>query len=137
MPTKISIVDAFARIDDYEHPRIAALVNECAVKFVKLKGDFVWHHHDVEDELFMVVQGKLLMKLRDGDVEVSAGEMILIPHGLEHCPVAIEEVHLILFEHANTVNTGNVFNEKTRVTTENLEHFTPLSSGNRRESIEH
>ena len=96
------------------------MVNECAVKFVKLKGDFVWHHHDLEDELFLVVEGKLLMKLREGDVEVHAGEMILIPHGVEHCPVAEEEVHLILFERASTVNTGNVVNEKTRATVENL-----------------
>ncbi|MCB1058934.1 MAG: cupin domain-containing protein [Calditrichaeota bacterium] len=120
MTSKISIADSFAKIHDFEHPRVAAMVNECAVKFVKLKGDFVWHHHDEEDELFMVVQGTLLMKLRDGDVEVHAGEMILIPHGVEHCPVAEEEVHLILFERASTLNTGNVVNEKTRATVENL-----------------
>jgi len=120
MPTKFSITDIFSRIDEYEHPRVAAMVNECAVKFVKLKGDFVWHHHDEEDELFYVVQGSLLMKLRDGDVTVNAGEMILIPHGIEHCPVAAEEVHCILFERAATVNTGNVVNEKTRVAVETL-----------------
>lgn len=120
MPSVISITDIFSRIDDYEHPRVAAMVNECAVKFVKLKGEFVWHHHDEEDELFYVVQGSLLMKLRDGDVTVNAGEMILIPHGVEHCPVAAEEVHLILFERAATVNTGNVVNEKTRVTVDTL-----------------
>lgn len=118
MPTKISIADSFARINDYENPRIAAMVNECAVKFVKLKGDFVWHHHEEEDELFLVVKGSLVMKLRDGDVTVNEGEMILIPHGVEHCPVSEEEVHLILFERATTVNTGNVLNEKTKVTLE-------------------
>ncbi len=120
MPSKISIASAFSQIHDYENPRIAAMVNECAVKFVKLKGEFVWHHHEEEDELFMVVKGSLLMKLRDGDVTVNEGEMILIPHGVEHCPVSEEEVQLILFERATTVNTGNVVNEKTKVTIETI-----------------
>ncbi|MBK6764929.1 MAG: cupin domain-containing protein [bacterium] len=120
MATKINISSTFAQIHDYEHPRIAALVNECAVKFVKLKGDFVWHHHEEEDELFLVVKGSLRMKLRDGDVTVHEGEMILIPHGVEHCPVADEEVHLILFERASTVNTGNVINEKTKIEIETI-----------------
>lgn len=120
MPIKFSITDIFSQIHDYEHPRVAAMVNECAVKFVKLKGEFVWHHHEEEDELFMVVKGSLLMKLRDGDVTVNEGEMILIPRGVEHCPVSTEEVQLILFERANTVNTGNVVNEKTKVTIETI-----------------
>lgn len=120
MSTKINIASAFSQIHDYEHPRIAAMVNECAVKFVKLKGEFVWHHHEEEDELFLVVRGSLLMKLRDGDVTVNEGEMILIPHGVEHCPVSEEEVQIILFERAATVNTGNVVNEKTRVTIETI-----------------
>ncbi len=120
MPSKINIASAFSQIHDFGHPRIAAMVNECAVKFVKLKGDFVWHHHEEEDELFMVVKGSLLMKLRDGDVTVNEGEMILIPHGVEHCPTSEEEVLLILFERATTVNTGNVVNEKTKVTIETI-----------------
>ncbi|MBL0062437.1 MAG: cupin domain-containing protein [bacterium] len=120
MPHKIDIASVFAQIHDYEHPRIAAMVNECAVKFVKLKGEFVWHHHDEEDELFMVVKGSLLMMLRDGDVTVNEGEMILIPHGVEHCPVSEEEVQLILFERANTVNTGNVVNDKTKVSIDTI-----------------
>ncbi len=120
MLSKINVAESFAKIIDYENPRVAAMVNECAVKFVKLMGDFVWHHHDEEDELFWVVKGSLLMKLRDGDVTVNEGEMILIPRGTEHCPVAYDEVQLILFEHASTVNTGNVVNKKTKVTLENL-----------------
>ncbi|MCC6475927.1 cupin domain-containing protein [bacterium] len=120
MLQKVSIPSAFAQIHDVEHPRVAAMVNEFAVKFVKLKGDFVWHHHEEEDELFLVVKGKLLMKLRDGDVTVHENEMIMIPHGVEHCPVAEEETHVILFERASTVNTGNVTNEKTRTTLDSL-----------------
>lgn len=120
MLTKVNIAEKFAQIPDVENPRIVAEVNETAVKFVKLLGDFVWHHHELEDELFMVVRGSLCMKLRDGDLWVNEGELILIPRGVEHCPVAPEEVEIILIERNTTVNTGNVVNEKTKTTLERL-----------------
>lgn len=117
---KINIAEKFSQITDFENPRIVAEVNETAVKFVKLHGDFVWHHHEDEDELFLVVKGKLCMKLRTGDVWVETGEMILIPRGVEHCPVAPEEVQIILIEKNTTVNTGNVTNERSKTTLERL-----------------
>ncbi len=100
-------------------------LNEFAVKIVKVKGEFVWHHHDREDELFFVVKGRLLMQVReeDGgqrDIWVEEGEMIIIPHGVEHRPVAEEETHLMLLEPATTVNTGNVESERTVLNVERL-----------------
>jgi mannose-6-phosphate isomerase-like protein (cupin superfamily) len=80
---------------------------------VKLKGEFVWHHHEVEDELFLVVKGKLLIKLRDQDISLEEGEFVIIPRGVEHCPVAENEVHVLLLEPKTTLNTGNTRNEKT------------------------
>ncbi len=88
-------------------------VNGMHVKLAKLQGEFVWHHHETEDELFLVVKGRLLMKLRDGDLWIEEGEFVVIPHGVEHLPVAPEEVHLMLFEPAGTLNTGNLQNERT------------------------
>ena len=114
MPSVINITEAFSRIKELEHPHIVANVNEFQVKLSKLKGEFVWHSHKEEDELFLVVKGQLNMKLRDGDVLVNEGEIICIPHGVEHCPVAEDETHVILFERATTVNTGEVNNEKTK-----------------------
>jgi mannose-6-phosphate isomerase-like protein (cupin superfamily) len=83
------------------------------VKLVKLKGEFVWHHHDAEDELFLVVKGRLTIKLRDRDVELNPGEFVIIPRGIEHLPVAEEEVHVLLLEPKSTLNTGNVQSERT------------------------
>jgi mannose-6-phosphate isomerase-like protein (cupin superfamily) len=88
-------------------------LNDFAVKAVKLKGEFVWHHHDVEDELFLVVKGTLKMRFRDRDTVVREGELLIVPHGVEHQPIAEEEVHLILLEPKTTLNTGNVTNERT------------------------
>jgi mannose-6-phosphate isomerase-like protein (cupin superfamily) len=88
-------------------------LNDFAVKAVKLKGEFVWHHHDVEDELFLVVKGILRMRFRDREEIIRAGEFLIVPHGVEHQPVADEEVHLILLEPKGTLNTGNVTNERT------------------------
>jgi mannose-6-phosphate isomerase-like protein (cupin superfamily) len=88
-------------------------LNDFAVKAVKLKGAFVWHHHDVEDELFLVVKGTLRMRFRDRDALVREGEFLIVPHGVEHQPVADEEVHLILLEPKTTLNTGNITNERT------------------------
>jgi mannose-6-phosphate isomerase-like protein (cupin superfamily) len=88
-------------------------LNDAYVKVVKLKGEFVWHHHDSEDELFLVVTGRLVIKLRDGEIVLNAGEFAVIPRGVEHCPVAEDEVEVILLEPKTTLNTGNVQNERT------------------------
>ena len=94
-------------------PRIVGELNDSYVKVAKLKGEFVWHKHEAEDELFLVTKGKLLIKLRDKDVWLEEGEFIIIPKGVEHKPVADEEVHVVLIEPKSTLNTGNVKNEKT------------------------
>ncbi len=120
MLEKVTLADAFARFSEHWSPRIAGQVNDCAVKLVKLTGEFVWHHHEHEDELFLVVRGRLTMRLRDGDVTLGPGEFIIVPRGVEHCPVAEEETHVLLFEPASTLNTGNVRSERT------VEHPRPL-----------
>lgn len=112
----ISVVNldaAFARFTDHWKPRIAADVNDCVVKLVKLRGEFIWHHHDAEDELFLVTRGTLRMRLRDRELTVGPGEFVVIPRGVEHCPVADDEVHVVLVEPGTTLNTGNVRNERT------------------------
>lgn len=113
MPGKVNLLQKFSLFHDYWSPKIVGELNDSYVKLAKLKGEFVWHHHDNEDELFLVLKGKLTMKLRDGDVEVREGEFIIVPKGVEHKPVAEEEVHLMLFEPKTTLNTGNVKNERT------------------------
>jgi mannose-6-phosphate isomerase-like protein (cupin superfamily) len=111
---KVNISQKLDQFTDYYNPRLIGELNGQHVKAVKLKGDFVWHHHDLEDELFLVVKGKLKMEFRDKTVEVTEGEFIIVPRGIEHKPAAEEEVHLLLFEPASTLNTGNVENERTR-----------------------
>lgn len=110
---KISPQDKFELFDEYWSPRIVAELNDAHVKFAKLKGEFVWHHHDVEDELFFVVRGRLLMKFRERDVWIEEGELIIVPKGVEHLPVAPDEVWLMLIEPKTTVNTGNIENDRT------------------------
>jgi mannose-6-phosphate isomerase-like protein (cupin superfamily) len=117
---KVNVAEKFSSITDHWQPRIAGRINDFAVKLVKLQGEFVWHHHDHEDELFFVVKGKLIMKLRDGDIEINAGEMLVVPHGVEHCPYAPEECEVLLFEPEATLNTGNVQNERTVAKPENI-----------------
>jgi len=109
----VNFEDKFRQITEYWQPRIAGEVNDSYVKLAKLKGEFVWHHHENEDELFMVVQGRLLIKLRDRELWLEAGEFVIIPKGVEHCPVAEEEVQVLLLEPKSTLNTGNVRNERT------------------------
>lgn len=109
----VRLEDAFTRIPEYWSPRIAGEINDTHVKLVRLKGEFVWHHHDVEDELFLVIKGRLVIRLRDRDLEIQPGEFVIIPHGVEHCPVAEEEVHVLLLEPKTTLNTGEVQNERT------------------------
>jgi mannose-6-phosphate isomerase-like protein (cupin superfamily) len=110
---RVSLVEKLNSFQDYWSPKIVGEVNDSFVKLVKLKGEFVWHHHEAEDELFLVVKGSLLIRLRDRDVRVEEGEFVIIPRGVEHLPVAEEEVHVLLLEPKSTLNTGNVANERT------------------------
>ena len=109
----INLKNKFSLFSDYCNPRVIGEVNDCQVKAVKLKGEFIWHHHDNEDELFLVVKGTLRMKFRDGEAVVREGEFVIVPHGVEHCPVTDEEVHIVLIEPKSTLNTGNITNERT------------------------
>jgi mannose-6-phosphate isomerase-like protein (cupin superfamily) len=111
---KINLAEKLAGITDYFNPRIAAELNGQHVKLVRFKGPFVWHHHEHEDEMFYVIRGSFDMHLRDRTITVNAGEFIVIPRGVEHRPEAKEEVEVMLFEPATTINTGNVDNELTR-----------------------
>lgn len=111
---KVVIAEKLSRFTDHWNPRIIGELNGQHVKAVKLKGEFVWHHHDHEDELFLVIRGKLKMEFRDHTVEVKEGEFIIVPRKVEHRPVAEEEVEILLFEPASTLNTGNLDNERTK-----------------------
>ncbi|AYB31141.1 cupin domain-containing protein [Chryseolinea soli] len=117
---KVNIQEKLASFSDYWNPRIVGELNGQHVKATKLKGEFIWHHHDHEDELFLVIKGKLKMEFREKTVEVNPGEFIIVPRGVEHKPVADEEVELLLFEPASTLNTGNVENERTRKALEKI-----------------
>ena len=110
---KVNLAEMFGRFQDQWQPKIVGEVNDSLVKLVKFKGEFVWHHHDREDEMFLVVKGRMRMQLRDREVTVGPGEFIIIPHGIEHKPVADEETEVVLFEPTSTLNTGNVRNERT------------------------
>ena len=110
---KTNIQAKLSQFDEHWSPKLVAQVNDTDIKLVKLKGEFVWHHHDHEDELFLVLKGRLLMQFEDREEWVEPGEFIVVPHGVEHRPVAPEEVHLMLIEPRGTLNTGNVVNERT------------------------
>jgi mannose-6-phosphate isomerase-like protein (cupin superfamily) len=116
----INLAAKLSLFSDLWNPRIVGELNGQHVKLVKLKGEFVWHHHDAEDELFMVLRGRLDMHLRDGVVPIREGEFFIVPRGMEHKPVAEKETHILLFEPASTLNTGNVRNERTRESLERL-----------------
>src|SRR2546427_2315893 len=109
----VNIAEKLRRFEEKWKPKIVGEVNDSYVKLVKLQGEFVWHRHDSEDELFLVVQGSLRMRLRDRDLVVNPGEFVIIPRGVEHLPVADVETHVLLFEPKSTLNTGNVTNERT------------------------
>jgi mannose-6-phosphate isomerase-like protein (cupin superfamily) len=117
MVDKVNLAQKFALFCDQFSPKIAGELNDFYVKLVKLRGEFVWHHHDMEDELFLVVKGELTMGIREGDGErevvVREGEFMVMPHGVEHCPRADEETHILLLEPKSTLNTGNVEGERT------------------------
>ncbi len=110
---KVNLSQKFALFQEYWSPKIAGELNDSYIKLVKLKGEFVWHLHENEDELFLVVKGQLLIKLRDRDIHLKEGEFVVIPRGVEHLPIAEEEVHVLLLEPKSTLNTGNVQNERT------------------------
>ena len=108
---KVNIKDRFALFDEHWSPKIVGELNGQHVKLVKLLGEFVWHHHDEEDELFLLVKGRFRMEFRDRSVTLEEGEFIVVPRGVEHRPVADEEAHILLFEPASTLNTGNIRGE--------------------------
>ncbi len=110
---KVNLAEKFNRFQQYWQPKIVGEVNDAHVKLAKLKGEFVWHHHEREDELFLVLKGSLRIKLRDGEIALEPGEFAIVPKGVEHCPVAEEEVHVMLLEPKTTINTGEERNEKT------------------------
>ena len=110
---KVNLVQKFSLFQDYWSPKIVGELNDSYIKLVKFKGEFVWHHHETEDELFLVVKGSLLIKLRDRDIFLEAGEFVIIPKGIEHLPIADEEAHVLLLEPKTTLNTGNISNERT------------------------
>jgi mannose-6-phosphate isomerase-like protein (cupin superfamily) len=109
----VNLAQKFSLFQDYWSPKIVGEVNDAYIKLVKFQGEFVWHQHEREDELFLVVKGKLLIKLRDRDIWLAAGEFTIIPRGVEHMPVAAEEVHVLLLEPKTTVNTGDAASERT------------------------
>jgi mannose-6-phosphate isomerase-like protein (cupin superfamily) len=109
----INLAKKFASFQEVYQPKILGEVNDTYIKAVKLKGEFVWHHHDNEDEMFLVVKGSLRMKFRDHESVLGPGEFIIVPRGVEHLPIADEEVSVILIEPKTTLNTGNVTNERT------------------------
>ena len=112
-PTVINLEQALSRFHEHWNPKIIGDVSGHHIKLAKLQGEFVWHLHEREDEMFMVLHGTLTMRFRDGDVDVKPGELIVVPAGTEHLPVALEEVHVLLVEPSSTLNTGNVRNERT------------------------
>jgi mannose-6-phosphate isomerase-like protein (cupin superfamily) len=116
----VNLKEKLSKVSDYFNPRIIGELNDSYVKVVKLKGEFVWHHHDNEDEMFLVVTGTLRMRFRDGDQLIRPGEFIIVPKGVEHLPVAEEEVHLVLLEPKTTLNTGNITSDRTRAELERI-----------------
>lgn len=110
---KVNLAEKLSLFSDHWSPRIVGELNGQHVKVARLQGEFVWHHHDDEDELFLVISGSLRMRLRDREVTIDEGEFFIVPRGVEHQPVADEEVHVLLFEPATTLNTGNVRDDRT------------------------
>ncbi len=109
----LNLAQAFAQFNEHWQPKIVSELNDSYVKLAKLQGEFVWHQHEHEDELFLVVKGRLLIRLRDRDLWLGEGELAIIPRGVEHLPVAAEEVHVLLLEPKSTRNTGDAQSERT------------------------
>lgn len=110
---KVNLTEKLARITELWHPGIVGQVNDTQVKLAKIRGEFEWHHHAEEDELFLVLAGRLQMLFRDGDVWLDPGELLVVPRGVEHKPVAPEETHILLVEPMGTVNTGTRETDRT------------------------
>ena len=114
---KVNLAQKFSQFSEHYSPKIVGEVNDAYVKVTKLQGDFMWHHHETEDELFLVIKGELRMRIREKgaerEVKIGPGEFIIIPHGVEHFPSADEETHIMLLEPKSTLNTGNLKNERT------------------------
>jgi mannose-6-phosphate isomerase-like protein (cupin superfamily) len=116
----VNLAGKLSLVKEYWSPKIIGEVNETYVKVVKFQGEFIWHHHEQEDELFLVVKGRLRMRFRDREAMVNEGEFIIVPRGVEHMPVADQEVPVVLLEPKSTRNTGNVGNERTLPTLERI-----------------
>jgi mannose-6-phosphate isomerase-like protein (cupin superfamily) len=110
---KVNLADKFGKFTEHWQPKIVGELNGLHVKIVKFKGEFVWHHHDEEDELFLVLNGRMIMRLRDREICVDEGEFVIVPRGIDHCPCAEDETHVLLLEPASTLNTGNVKGDRT------------------------
>ena len=110
---KVVLMEKFRSVTDYWHPKIVGELNGQHVRICRVKGDFFWHHHEDEDEMFLVLRGTLTIRLRDKDIVLNQGEFFIVPKGVEHQPCAEDEVDLLLFEPASTLNTGNLRNEGT------------------------
>lgn len=117
---KVNLIQKFSLFNDHWSPKIVGDLNESYIKVAKLKGEFVWHHHEKEDEMFLVIKGKLIIRFKDRDIKIEEGELLIIPKGVEHLPVAEEEVWVMLIEPKSTLNTGNIKDERT---VENLERI--------------
>jgi mannose-6-phosphate isomerase-like protein (cupin superfamily) len=111
---KVNLSEKLSLVQEFWSPKAVGAVNDFHVKLVKLQGEFIWHSHEIEDELFLVLKGRLRMQFRDREIAVQEGEFIIVPHGTEHRPVADEEVHILLLEPASTLNTGTAGGERTR-----------------------
>src|SRR6266851_8174831 len=116
----VNLEEKLSQFSEHWSPKIVGEVNDAYVKLVKFRGEFVWHHHDHEDEMFLVVAGSLRMKFRDHEELVRPGEFIIVPRGVEHLPISDEETQVLLFEPKSTLNTGNVINERTLAELETL-----------------
>lgn len=117
---KVNLEQAFASFSDCWKPKIAGEINDSYVKLAKLKGEFVWHQHENEDELFLVLKGKLLLRLRNQDIWLQPGEFFIVPKGVEHLPIAEEECEVLFLEPKTTLNTGNLVNDRTVAELERL-----------------
>ena len=116
----IDLADKLSQFDEYWSPRIVGEVNDSYVKLAKLSGEFVWHSHEQEDELFLVVKGRLTIRFRDRDVHLEEGQMVIVERGVEHQPVAESEAHVLIVEPKSTLNTGDVVNDRTVVDLERI-----------------
>ena len=117
---KVNLTEKLNLIDEYWSPKLVGELNAQVIKLAKIKGEFTWHKHDAEDEMFLVLEGRLVIKFRDQNITLESGEILIIPRGIEHKPVAEQEVHVMLFEPATTINTGDVRNAMTKDTIERI-----------------